>query len=331
MNIALITDENYITPTGTAIASVLQSNPDEHIHFYVITKSLSDKHIGVLESFIEPHKHHAALEIIRLDSDLFSDFPIRKGDHVSVATYYRIFFPKILPESIHKLLYIDGDILCVDSLKSFYETDLAGFSCAVCHDEQDANENNFIRLKYPKENGYFCAGVMLINLDWWRENDVMEKCLDYILEEPEACLWHDQDALNHVLNGTVLWADFRYNFTQGFYFDKTDMCIDSHFYSEIDKARKNPCILHFSATYKTWHIECNHPLKMPYRIFYKQYTGKTLQLSYKLSGLSKIRWYLKKVLNVLHIKNYADFRKPIQFVSNQLVIYGRNISQSNKQ
>lgn len=311
MNIALITDENYITPTGTAIASVLQSNPVEHIHFYVITKFLSDKHISELESFVEPHKNHAEIEIIRLNDNLFSDFPIRKGDHVSVATYYRIFFPKILPNSIQKLLYIDGDTLCMDSLKNFYETDLEGFSCAVCHDEQDANEKHFFRLKYPKRNGYFCAGVMLINLDWWRKNNVMQKCLDYISKEPDSCLWHDQDALNHVLNGTVLWADFRYNFTQGFYFDKNDMCIDSHFYSEIDNARKNPCILHFSSAYKPWHIECNHPLKKQYRDFYKKYTGKRLKLSYRQKGISRIKWQIKRILNTLRIKNYADFRKPL--------------------
>ncbi len=312
MNIALITDENYIIPTGTAIASVLQSNIDERINFYVITKSLNTSQKDILNSFVEPHKNHATLEIIRLSDDLFTDFPIRKGDHVSVATYYRVFFPKILPESIHKLLYIDGDILCVDSLKSFYETDLDDFSCAVCHDEQDANENHFMRLKYPKENGYFCAGVMLINLAWWRKNNVMQKCLDYILDEPNACLWHDQDALNHVLNGTVLWADFRYNFTQGFFFDKNDMCIDRKFYTDIDNARKKPCILHFSSAYKPWHKECNHPLKKKYRDFYRKIIGKKLHLSYKLVGLDRFRWQIKKILNLFGLKKFADFRKSIE-------------------
>ena len=311
MNIALITDENYITPTVTAIASVLHSNPDEHIHFYVITKSLSNRNIAELESFIAPHKHHTEHEIIKLSDELFSDFPIRKGDHVSVAAYYRIFLPKILPESIHKLLYIDGDVLCVDNLKSFYETDLEDFSCAVCHDEQDANAKHFIRLKYSKENGYFNSGVMLINLDWWRKNNVMQKCLDYIATEPDACLWHDQDALNHVLNGTVLWTDFRYNFTQGFYFNKKEMCIDSKYYKEIDSARKTPCIIHFSSAYKPWHIECNHPLKKQYRDFYKQYTRHKLKLSYKLQGSEKLKWQIKKLLHTLHIKQYADFRKPL--------------------
>ena len=309
MNIALITDKNYLIPTGTAIASILESNRNEDLHFFIITQNLCANEVQLLQSFVEPHSNHARIEIIALCDKDIADFPIRKGDHVSIATYFRIYFPKIIPES--KLLFVDGDTLCVDSLKDFYNLDITNYSCAVCHDEQNANDKHFRRLKYPKENGYFCAGVMLINLDWWRKYDVMQKCLEYIQNEPEACLWHDQDALNHVLNGTVLWADFRYNFTQGFYFDKNDMCIDSHFYSEIDNARKNPCTLHFSSAYKPWHKECNHPLKKHYRDFYKEYTGKNLKLSHKLKGFSKIRWYLKKILSVLHIKNYADFRKPI--------------------
>lgn len=312
MNIALITDENYITPTGTAIASILQSNPVEHIHFYVITKFLSDKHIAELESFVAPHKNHAEIEIIRLNDNLFSDFPIRKGDHVSAATYYRIFFTKLLPESIHKLLYIDGDTLCVDSIADFYNTDLDGFSCAAIHDESNDDARAYERLKYPPENGYFNAGVMLINLDWWRKNDVMQKCVDYISAEPDSCLWHDQDALNHVLNGTVRWADFRYNFMQGFFFAKEDMRISPQFYESIDNVRKNPCILHFSSAYKPWHIECNHPLKKRYRLFYKEYTGKKIRLSYRQKGIAWIKWHIKRLLNTLCIKSYADFRKPLQ-------------------
>lgn len=313
MNIALITDENYIIPTGTAIASILQSNKRENFHFYIVTQKLSLASNSLLLSFIEPHKTRAQLEVITIDDDDIADFPIRKGDHVSIATYFRIYFQKIIPITENKLLFIDGDTLCLDSLFDFYNTNITNYSCAVVHDERNDEETNFTRLKYKKNNGYFNAGVMLINLDWWRKNSVMEKCLEYISTEPDACLWHDQDALNHVLNGTVLWVDFRYNFTQGFYFDKKDMCIDSKYYSAIDCARKSPTIIHFSSAYKPWHVECNHPLKKFYRAFYKQYMGEKLHLTYKQCGIAKLKWHIKRIINKLHIKQYADFRNAIKF------------------
>ena len=312
MNIALITDENYVVPSGTALASVLQSNPDELIDFYIITAYLSDKSVSILQSFIAPHKERATLKIITLDKNIIADFPMRKGDHVSVATYYRIYFPSIMPLDVNKLLFIDGDILCIDTLREFYDFDVSNYSCMAAHDERNDDSKSFERLRYSQSDGYFNAGVMLINLSWWRTHNVQQQCLDYIAAEPDACLWHDQDALNHVLHGTVLWADFRYNFTQGFYFDKSGMCIDEQYYADIDRARKHPCILHFSSAYKPWHIECNHPLKKQYRDFYKQCAGKPLALSHKLHGIPLFKWQIKKLLHTLHIKRYADFRKPIE-------------------
>lgn len=311
MNIVLITDDNYVLPTGTTIASVLSSNPNEFFTFYIVTKGLSCEQISVLESFVKPYKENAVLQIVPLPEELFTDFPIRTEDHVSVATYYRIYFPKLIPEDEDKILFLDGDILCVDSIRSFYDTNLAGYSCLVTHDERNDEPDNYIRLKYPKERGYFCAGVMLINLDWWRQNNVTQKCLDFIKTEPEACLWHDQDALNHVLNGTVKWADFRYNFMQGYYFDKKSLVMDSKYYADIDSARLNPCLLHFSSAYKPWHVECNHPLRKFYREFYKKCTGKNIQLKHRLTGMKRLVWGIKWILNFLRIRHFADFRKPI--------------------
>lgn len=311
MNIVLIADKNYIMPTSIVIASILQSNAKENLHFYIITQKPFINIINSsLQSFIESHKNHATLEIFTIENTDIIDFPIREGDHVSVAAYFRIFLPKLLP-SIEKVLYIDGDTLCVDSLKEFYDTDLTEYSCAVVHDENDANKSYFNRLNYNSENGYFNSGVMLINLDWWRKNNVMQKCLDYITAEPDACIWHDQDVLNHVLNGSVLWIDFRYNYMQGFYFDKSDMCINTKYYNKIDIARNSPCIIHFSSMYKPWHVECNHPLKKKYRDFYREYTGHKLKLTYKLHGLAKLKWHIKKIIHKTHIKRYADFRQAI--------------------
>ena len=311
MNIVLITDENYVVPTGTTMASVLNSNPNESFTFYIVTKCLSEKQIYVLQSFIKSDEKNAALKIITLPDELFTSFPIREGDHVSVATYYRIYFPALIPESVNKILFLDGDILCVDSLRSFYDMDLTGHSCAVTHDEQNNNIKNFSRLNYPKENGYFCAGVMLVNLEWWREHNVMQECLEFIKSNPDACLWHDQDALNHVLNGTVKWADFRYNFMQGYFFEKKSLVLDSKYYPEVEKASVHPCILHFSSMYKPWHVECNHPLKKLYRDFYKKCTGKRLHLTHRLTGKKRFIWGLKWILNSLKIRHFADFRKPL--------------------
>ena len=148
MNIVLITDENYVTPTCTTIASILYSNPGEAITFYIVTKSLSDAHVKKLSDTVSLSEGSATLQVVTIGEDDLIDFPLRAGDHVSVATYYRIYFPKILPQSIDKVLFLDGDILCVDSLREFYNTDCSGYSCVVTHDERNDEAEIFSRLKY---------------------------------------------------------------------------------------------------------------------------------------------------------------------------------------
>ena len=43
---------------------------------------------------------------------------------------------------------------------------------------------------------YFNSGVMLINLDYWRANNVKEKVIDFISRKPEVIRFADQDGLN---------------------------------------------------------------------------------------------------------------------------------------
>ncbi|MCQ2247893.1 MAG: glycosyltransferase family 8 protein [Treponema sp.] len=309
MNIAFSTDDNYALPTYVAAVSVIKHNVDAKIDFFILTQGLSKENEDLLSS-LKKHGNDVSVQILKIEETVFKDFPIRKSDHVSIATYFRLFLPRILEPNVDRILYLDGDLICVDNLNSFYGADISNYALSAVHDERNDDLEIFERLKYDFKNGYFGAGVILINLKYWRENFIQEKCFDYIKNNPTACKWHDQDALNAVLNGKILWADFRYNFTQGFFFRKDDLLISKEYHDEIEEAKKSPCILHFSSNYKPWHHECNHPLKDLYRDFWKEATGKNIALVHKLKDTDLLKWRIKKILNALGIKNYADFRKP---------------------
>lgn len=313
MEIALCTDDNYIIPTIIFIKSIEINNINEDINYNIIYKDLKKENKQKLSYSLTNKK--STITFYQINTDILKDCPIRIEDHVTLATYYRLLFPSIFPKSVSKILYLDIDILCLGSLSTFYEQNLTNYSCSVIHDERNNDESIFNRLNYSKSNGYFNAGVMLINLEYWRENKIQEKTLNFIQTNKEKCLWHDQDALNYVLNNTVKWSDFKYNFTQGFFFNKKDLLISSTYYKAIDNASNNICLVHFSSAYKPWHIECNHPLKSYYREFYTKIFGKKMKLTHKLKGFNLIKWQIKKYLTIFKIKPYVDFRKPILVVS----------------
>ena len=311
LNLVLCSDDNFIIPTLTAIDSVLRHNAESFFSAFIITTGISQRNRELIKAFAKQRKNQAKIEIITANENNLKNCPIKKGDHVSLTTYLRILLPTLLPESVKRILYIDGDILCVSSILDFYNIDISSKSCSVVRDERNNDEEIFRRLKYQKELGYFNAGVMLINLEYWRRNDIQNKTLSYIFGNREKCLWHDQDALNVTLAGTVDFADFRYNLTQGFLFEKNQLKIDSKYYPKIDNAIKSPCLIHYCATYKPWHIECNSPFKKIWRQSYKKTFGKNCRLQFKNKGIARIKWCIKLILNTLKIKKYADFRKSI--------------------
>lgn len=51
------------------------------------------------------------------------------------------------------------------------------------------------------DSPYSNSGVLLVNLDYWREHDVARRLAAFVREHPEKCLLSDQDALNVRLHG----------------------------------------------------------------------------------------------------------------------------------
>lgn len=102
--------------------------------------------------------------------------------HVSIATYYRLFVAQILPEDVHKIIYLDGDMIVRGSLEKLWNTDLDGYSIAAVHDMDEQKHIDSHRLPYPMETGYFNAGMQLINVDYWRKNDGLSLFLNFLKE-----------------------------------------------------------------------------------------------------------------------------------------------------
>ena len=49
------------------------------------------------------------------------------------------------------------------------------------------------RLQYDKKLGYFNAGVVMINLDYWRKHNTGKDCLDFLAQHYDRILNNDQD------------------------------------------------------------------------------------------------------------------------------------------
>ena len=307
MNICFATDDNYVKPTAIAIMTVLLTNKDEEISIYILAQSLLEHNKNILRNVVQKYSPKSKIEFCFLTDDIVSQFSstIKESDHVSIATYFRLYIPSLIPKDIDRILYLDGDIICADSLRPLYETDLKDCSLVAAHDERTRDSESFQRLKYPMENGYFGAGVLLINVDYWRKNNIQQKTLDFVFKNKEICVWHDQDALNKILNGTVKFCHIKYNVYEHLYENENNYL--ALFNKEIKEAVENPVIIHFCSGRKPWTFESRCPFTAIWLKLYKQLFEKKCRLTHRYKGKTKFLWSIKRILHKFGIKKYKEF------------------------
>lgn len=311
IEIVLSTDDNYVMPTAVLMKSIAASNPEAQIHYNIISAGLTQNAQDTLSRYLVNPSY--SISFYTIDESYLKDCPIRKGEHVSIATYFRLLLPTILPQEINKVLYIDGDVICLDSLKELWDTNLDNFSAAAVPDMRCNDIRVLNRLSFKRDDDYFNAGVMLINLDWWRKNDIQNKSIKFISENRDICKFHDQDALNVVLHGTIQTLSIRFNLQEHFFEPFENQFIDRVYLKDMEEAKVNATLIHYTGYKKPWHKECVNPLKSIWRHFYNLTEWKNKKLVYRYSGFRHIKYEVRSLFDRLGLIKSRNFYKGIDF------------------
>jgi lipopolysaccharide biosynthesis glycosyltransferase len=289
-------DENYAMPCGVLIQSILYTNPDIKIRFHIISTDLSDKSKNKFYKLLK--NTTAAMIFYSIDLDRLDSFPSLNG---SVATYIILFIANILPCGIKKILYLDADMIVVDSLRELWQVDITGYPAAGAFSIMNDDIRNYNRLDYDPSKGYYNIGTQLINLDYWREKNILEESLSFIKNNPDKLKYCDQDVLNAVLAGKWKKLSPRYNFFQNYLMPIEDILVRKDLHADIECARMNPCIIHFISNPKPWHKEYNMPLTEIW-IFFKNMTPwRSEKLKYCYHGVKFIKYIIIHFLAMLHL------------------------------
>ena len=92
------------------------------------------------------------------------------------------FISSLLPETVKKAIYLDCDLVVCKDLQSLWETDVKDLAVAMAPDLWYQDKGTLSRLGI--DNGkYLNAGVIVMNLDYWRKNDVRNNLLSFIAEK----------------------------------------------------------------------------------------------------------------------------------------------------
>lgn len=258
IHIAYNIDDNYVKYCAIAITSLFVNNRNEKFHIHIITGGLSPESKTVLREIVEK-EYAQQISFYETGYDILKECPAK---NISITTYFRCFLTLILPESVSKVIYMDSDTIVCGSIKELWETDIEGYALGGVEDMWSSKKELFVRLGYPEHYSYFNAGVILFNLNFWREHHIQDEIITFIRKNSDKLEHNDQDVLNGVLHNRKKFLPFRYNMQDGFFRQKRKVRKESEpiLDAEMDKAT----IIHFTARKKPWKDNCTHPYKKTY-------------------------------------------------------------------
>lgn len=237
-NIAYATDGSYAKFMGISIFSILKNNPNRNINFHLFVTEVDTQDIEKIKLF---RGLNCNIILYRLNPLFFENLPV--CGHFSTAIYYRIAIPKILCD-VDKCLYLDTDILCVGDLSRIFEQNLEDVVIAACRD----NLMPDYHLEYLSQHGfhlsddYFNSGVILFNNQNWIKNDIFNKFISKINSGDFP--YPDQDVLNILLQGKVLFLPQKYNWIE--------WNVDVATLASMEKIQELS-LIHFVGDIKPWH------------------------------------------------------------------------------
>ena len=273
IDIVACTDKWFVMPTGVMMYSACVNNPDVDIVFHVIhDDSVTSKNRRDLEETVTVFKGKS-IAFYHVDVTKFPCFPnLTISSHVTQACYYRLMLPEILPKSIRKVLYLDGDIIVRHSLLPLWNTNLKNFAVGAVPDGSEGELEYYHRLNIPPQLGYFNSGVLLINLDYWREHDVVKDFFRILQEYASKFKFHDQEVLNIAFSDKKVVLPIKYNLASGS-LEKIPHYDYKKYEKEVEEARKDPVIVHFTIE-KPWAGYLRQP-RHPFSSTFFKYQSQT--------------------------------------------------------
>lgn len=234
-------NEKYISPSKTMLFS-LASHQKESLVVYLLYSSISKEKLEDFHSFLR-EKCNSELVAIEVDKELFANAPIH--ERFSEETYYRLLCFILLPESVKRILWLDGDIIVKGDIGELYNCDFEGNYAVACSENAPKHT---ARLGLSNKHQYFNAGVILYNLPAIRDRFVARDIFDCIECHKDHLTLFDQDVLNVLFENHVKYVDADiYNFG-AFGFNVLPK-------SQMKKIEECAKIIHYKGSIKPWNYK----------------------------------------------------------------------------
>ena len=181
LNLLYLSDNNYAAYAGISITSLFMNNKtiDKFI-VYIIDDNISEQNKQKLFLLCQKYNH----EIVFLDLTEGINILKKVGAPTyrnSYTTYLKLFTFNILPDSVHRIFFIDSDTIIVGDLGEIIDFDMKDYMIAAVKD--GITHPYKIALGYPSSDSWFNMGVMLVDVDMWKRDNAQDKIVEQLKKE----------------------------------------------------------------------------------------------------------------------------------------------------
>lgn len=122
INLLVCLDENYLPQLRIMLASLTLNNPDVKLCVYLLHSGIPEQRLANVRRGLAEHGHVFCPILVdgRLFAQAFKDTPVKR--YYSQEMFYRLLAGEILPKTVDRVLYLDPDILIINSISRLPRT-----------------------------------------------------------------------------------------------------------------------------------------------------------------------------------------------------------------
>lgn len=233
IEIAMPSDQNYFPGLlVTAYSLAKHAKADAALSFNILDGGIKDDSFSLLRESVCKVHANSSFRRFKINEQDFSAFPDWKGNKM---TYVRYLLPTFLKDCPF-VIYADSDCLWLADVAEIWNRRDKNIILQGVYDGWgEKSERAWFEARGLNYSGdkYFCNGLILMNLDLFREEHIIEKCTSFSTNYPDA-QYADQSAFNHVIGRRARLLPSLYNvFTRDLTLKGISAPVVLHFANDI--------------------------------------------------------------------------------------------------
>ena len=309
--IALSSDNKYAPLMYISMTSILKNGNKNTFYefFLLVPQNFSKKFERTIIALNDQYK--CSIKFIYIKNE-FEKITM-KIPHITLTTYYRLLFGELLPADLEKCIYLDVDICVCKDLSDLYNIDLKNKYIAgvISPTYYYSQKRNCKRLNLPTMKNYINAGMMLINLNQIRKNNMTEKFIELSKKNYSS---QDQDVINVACFRKIKIIPPKYNAQIMRLYDNNPLLEELYNKQDIIEAKNSPYIIHYSTEKKPW-----NSLGIFMESYWWDIAKKTPYINFfsreNIYKSEAKKWFYLKTKKLLNLDRPKTFEEKIQWLN----------------